>query len=225
MNKKSLAREIVKIAKILVAHDDWRKKIIGRDFRLRYNDQGTSSILMEELPEKGKRTLRVFAANVWMGGHFSIINDSNIVSKVTPSMGFDQAKKAMLAEIEELKAIEVKDYHGDPEHMKFAVQTNEYSVNVMKVAPEGMDKIIVEGKDFKVTADWNSFSAYDPGSDFQSMDPSYTKYNSSSPMAARKFYKMARANPDLLKNISWGAFSTWLNHNGIKYKTHFSQWR
>lgn len=210
---------------------NWEGKIVGKDFRLQW---GRDSWQLEELPQKGKKKLRVDTMD---GGGLRYSGRSgkarmdayipqNILRKagVGTSDSFDHVKSKIQAAVD-AAADEViaSDPEGKWDFLKHT-KWNERQVNYLQVMPEGMEPLTVEGSDFSVKVEWTSFKAYDPGADFQGGDPHYTLYESSSPGAARKFYQMAKENPDLIKYVPWGKFSDWLNQNKIGYKTHFSQW-
>jgi hypothetical protein len=100
----------------------------------------------------------------------------------------------------------------------------ESQVHFLQVEPTDSKPFIVEGKDFKVDVSWTDYKAYSPSSDFQQADPHYTLYTQTSAAAARKLYKILRADPEALKTIGWGAFKNWLDKNGIGCDTQFSVW-
>ena len=197
-------------------------KLVGKEFRLTWGNLGLE---LQELHAPGLKRLRLFHANVWGGGNFRILNVENFVDKVAPGMSYEQAKMSIQKQIDEMKVLEVKKYGTDPKHMQYAVNTNEEMLSALKVEPEGMDAISVEAKGFTIESKWASFKAYSPESDMgTSGDPSYAVIESKSAGAARKLYKLLRQNPDALKGVSWDAFSSWLDRNGVAYEYHFSQW-
>lgn len=93
-----------------------------------------------------------------------------------------------------------------------------------KVTPEGVEKQLVECKDFTLEISWTKFSAYSPSSDFHQADPHYTQIAEKSAGAARKLYKLAVAKKTELAGLGWDAFSEWLRSNGVAFEYHFSQW-
>jgi len=101
---------------------------------------------------------------------------------------------------------------------------NEEQVYFLEVMPSDSKPFKAKGKDFEVNVQWGGFGAYSPSSDLQSHDPSYTKIVAKSKGAARKFYKILKADPDALKNIDWRGFDSWLDRNKVGYDTQFSQW-
>jgi len=104
---------------------------------------------------------------------------------------------------------------------------SEEQVHYLKVEPEDAKPITVKGKDFEFVSKWTDFGIreYHGDSSAYDHDPSYTDIDSKSPTSARKLYKMLRADPNLLKNVSMSELTDWLQRNKIKYDLHFSQWR
>jgi hypothetical protein len=220
LKMKSVALEIVRIAKSLVSYPE--QKLVGRGFRLTW---GTNGLGLQELHAKGLRQLRLLSVSVWSGGFFRVFNVENFVDRVNDNMSYDQAKASILKRIEEMKVEEVKLGTEPNVMMGHAANVHETKVSALKVEPEGMDPVTVEAKNFTVESKWSSFRVYSPDSDMgHSGDPHYTVIESKSAGAARKLYKLLRQNPDALKTVSWDTFTSWLDRNGVSYEYHFSQW-
>ena len=211
-----------------------RKKFLGKDVRLRWNDRGW---LLEELPQKGKKKLKkATLENICTryGGqpNFDAYIPGNILRRadLSSSDNYDTIKRKIL-EAYEVAAVESLDKMS-PEQVEkgrgwtFLKDEKWYENEVfyLNVVPEGIEPFVVEGKDFKVQVTWTSFESYSPNSDFQQMDPHYTMYESSSATAARKFYMMLKADPSALKSVTWNEFDNWMKNNKIGYEIHFSQW-
>lgn len=96
--------------------------------------------------------------------------------------------------------------------------------NYLLIEPSDTKPQSIKGKDFTVKSTWLNFEAYSPNSDLQQMDPHYTKYVAKSPAAARKFYKITKADPDSLKQVDWNKFDTWLTKHKIAVDIQFSNW-
>jgi hypothetical protein len=227
---------------VLAIH--WDGKLVGKDFRLQWSrDQWQ----LEELPQKGKKKLRVDTMDGGgnrYSGHgtdMSAYIAQNILRRagVSPADSFDHVKAkiqaAMDAAAEEViakaRAAQAAAATNEPgKHEKWDweflrhTKWHENLVYFTEVMPEGMEPITVEGADFAVKAEWTDFSTYSPDSDLQNHDPSYTKIVASSPGAARKFYQIMKENPQAIKHIAWNKFTDWLAQNKIGYKMHFSQW-
>jgi hypothetical protein len=214
------------LRKVLTAA--WEGKVVGKDFRLQW---GRDSWLLEELPQKGKKKLRIDTMDGGGLRYGSVQTrmdqyiPQNIMRKagVSASDSFDHVKAKIQAAMD-AAADEAITKYGDKWDFLKHTKWNEKLVYFTQVMPEGMEPIEAEGQDFTVKAEWTSFKAYDPSSDFQSHDPSYTLYESSSPGAARKFYQILKENPSAIKHIPWSKFSEWLNQNKIGYSTHHSVW-
>jgi hypothetical protein len=208
----------------------WEGKLVGSDFRLKW---GHDTWLLEELPQKGKKKLRVDSMD---GGGIRWSGTSHAVSayipenimrsaKVTSSDSFDQVKTkiqaAMDAAAEEVTA---KDPTGKWDFLKHT-RWNEKLVYFTEVMPEGMEQFEANGKDFTISVSWTNFKAYNPGADFQQADPSYVMYDAKAPTSARKLYMMLKENPKLLEHVSWNDFGDWMSRNKINYDTNFSVYR
>ena len=209
----------------------WEGKIVGKDFRLQW---GRDQWQIEELPQKGKKKLRV--ATMDGGGtrysgrsgkaRMDAYIPQNILRKagVSPSDSYDHVKAkiqgAMDAAADEAIAADPEGKWDFLKHTKWY----EKQVYFTEVMPEGMEPFDAEGKDFTVHVEWTSFKAYSPNSDFQQADPHYTLYEASAPTAARKMYQLLKEDPNALKSIDWNKFDDWMKSNKIGYKIHFSQW-
>ena len=211
----------------------WKGKLLGPEFRLQWN---RDEWLLEELPQKGKKKLRIAKMSNMGGrysskGNFDALIPENIlrVAHVSPSDTFDHVKekieKAMRAASEE--TLKKKSAEGDKswDFILQACRWDEEQVYFTKVMPEGMEPLQVKAKDFEMKVEWTDFKAYSPDSDFQSHDPSYTLCQASSPGAARKLYQMAKEDPSLLAHVPWTEFKSWLDKNKIGSATHFSSHR
>lgn len=193
--------------------------------------------MLEELPKKGKRRLRVATLDS-PGGRYGSHQgmdpfiDSNIlrVAHVLPNDSYAEAKdkiaRAMTAAAEEVVA--KKRAAGDKQ-WDFLLRSgshdwSEHDVYFTEVMPEGLEPFNADGKDFVLSLDWGKFKAYSPSSDFQQADPHYTLYESSAPASARKLYQLLRQKPDALRGVSWSTFGSWLSEHKIPYKTLHSSW-
>ncbi len=209
----------------------WEGKLVGKEWRLTWSMR---SWKLEELPAKGKRKLRVCTMQNhtdlgWLPSTSAFIPE-NILHEGHVSTGdtFEAVKEKIQVAMgkagqENVLKLKKPLDHGD--EWLTNPRWNEDLVYFLEVMPEGVEPFTVEGKDYTVSVEWGKFEAYDPKADLQNHDPSYTKYESSSPQAARKMYQTLRANPDSLKSVDWNKFDEWMKANKIGYKIHFSQWR
>lgn len=97
-------------------------------------------------------------------------------------------------------------------------------IQAQEVIPQEAKEIIVSGKDFSMKVRWDQFSAYDPNSDFSSMDPCYSVYKSKTTASARKVYKLALKDKDFLSSITYNELNKWLTSNRIAYQLNMSVW-
>ena len=183
------------------------------------------ALVIQELPVPGKHKTKLWVAS----GHFGYaqtvyhLNDyimTNILngSKVKSASSYESAVQDVNKYLEKAAEDNKTKGHGLPNKLE------EKQVYYLEIEPKDHSPMKVDGKDFTVSASWDRFSASSPDSDFQSHDPYYTKYVSKSAAAARKFYKMIKSEPDLLKGLSWDQFGNWLKSNAIPYDIHHSQW-
>lgn len=227
-----IARKLVKIAKALLAVD---KEIVveGNGIRVSKGKFGDHPLLLEEMPEKGKKTLRQcqFSLAPWRYSDraLGILNYENVIhdAKLHSGMDYDQAKKAMLDSMSRL----VKDINasaskagGKTYEEKDLVSSWENKVHFLKIEPPNTKPFTVKGKDFTMDVSWTQFKTYSPNSDFQQADPFYSVMEETSSGAARKLFKILSANPDALKSMSWDDLSGWFDKNGIGYETNHSVW-
>lgn len=199
---------------------DMENVLIGKGVRVSWGGSGwrDSSMYIEELPAKGKKRVRRTDIGT---GYAALDNDDflmlNLVqhAKIGKGMDYDAVLAAMKGVVQGVEATT----KGKSDLFWY-----ETEVNPMNVEPEDYEPIKVMGKDFGMTAKWTSFEAYSPSSDLAQMDPHYSIIKASSPTAARKLFKMAKADPELLKEISWFVLDDWMKGSGIQIKHESSVW-
>jgi hypothetical protein len=221
---------IVAMAKEFTGSDRWDGEIQSQHMRFQWVDGRERQYRLTEMPMPGKKRLRVRSGGFppWLGGsqkrEYGFLLMANVASHIKASMTYEQAASEIDRQMKELVA-ESNGKSSEPKPEKDLISGPwETLVFYLEVEPADMKPFVAEAKDFKVSIGWDKFEAYDPSSDFEQSDPSYTKYQSKSPTAARKMYKVLNADPDALKNLSWRDFSGWLRKNGISYDSHMSQW-
>ena len=225
---KPIANQLLRLAKQILSARPWEEKIVGNNIRLQYN---WSELLLEEVPAKGKRKLRKFTMYIlpWVSQNARAFGFPNIVREagINKSMTYDAAKRALETTFKAM----AKDVHEESSQAGGSVDPmqgsgmSESQVHYLKFTPEDAKPFTAEGRDFSISVKWTEFSAYSPDSDFQQADPYYTEYASKSPTAARKMYKILKANPTALKGVSWNDFGKWMDRNKVKYDINFSVWR
>lgn len=247
MNVKDLIEQVADGAdpKELIESDTWKNEWSNDKVRVRW-DNGFNfrdSAMIEELPGKPvKRKVRRMNVNCnWFSGpgglDLFIIDNILRDVKFTKGSTYDnvvaqfkkaaeKAKKASIGKAARfVKGKEVIDDKwfsatGYPRSI-----FGEDTVSFLEVEPADYKPIQIKGKDFTMKCTWVEFETYDPSADFQSMDPSYTMYNSKSKASARKMFKLAKADDSILKSVSWGKLPDWLKKNKIAFEIHFSSWR
>ena len=229
---KKAAEELVKIAKLLTGYGE---EIIIETAKIRVYRTDREGFTVQEMPSKGKKRLRRLSLSIseWAkaGGTdysvFSTVNLPNLEREagLSRSMSYDQAKKALEGSMDEMHQ-NTEDKAGESINIH-AMFNGPYEDQVyyLEVEPSDARPFTAKGKDFTVSVEWTEFKAYSPDSDFQQSDPHYTLYESKSATAARKFYKILKADETALRSVSWSDFSDWLRSKKVNYDTHFSVWR
>lgn len=203
--------------------------LIGDGWRLSWTP---ARFMLEELPAKGKRNLRVATlSNPYYFTKFDAwmpINILRVYGKVSATDSFDTIKEKILRAMSSeavLSAVRAQAKPGyNPMDALYRTKWDENLVHYLSVVPENVEPITVRGKDFSVKSEWLEFKSYSPSSDFQQADPHYTIIKSSAPASARKLYQMLKANPDALRGVAWSDFDDWLKANKINYKYEHSVW-
>jgi len=206
----------------------WDGKLVGKDCRLQWSDH---MFYLEELPQKGKKKLRVAELQTLHEIlRVSFTMPSNVLrdAKLGRSDSYDAIKKKLLKAV-----LEGRDEAGDqiPEWAhKQKAAWYESQVYFLEVTPENVAPYKAKGKDFTVHVSWTDFSAYGEPTEAEiahSMmgDPSGSSLKSKSKGAARKFYKTLQAEPNALKGVSWQDFTKWLDTKKIGYDWRHSVWR
>lgn len=230
-----LAHEVPEARRHLVpllreaGYTEWDHTFVNDHVRVKWND---GAYFIEELPGKPvKRRVRrthVGMKFTQMQGAPSIYNMSNVTRMVrlTPSTTFDalldaikDARLKLLAEAEEQGQPAPKWMWEEAERKPW-IDT----VSFLEVEPADFKPISAKGKDFVMTSKWTEFSAYSPSSDFQQADPYYHYYGEKSPGAARRLFKILKAAPDALKNVTHSQLTDWLTKAGVGYESHHSVW-
>jgi hypothetical protein len=190
--------------------------------------QDNTGLAIEEMPGKPlKRRVRYTLYDFRLarrqssiGSHF-IVHNLLLDAKLSRSMNYDQATKAIK------KAIQIavdKSVAVIPDIRKWNLGDPwEQERSYLKVTPTDTTPIQVQTKNHRGTSSWTTFTFYSNSSDFQQADPHFTGYQQSSAAAARKLYKLLKANPAALNNV--GKLSEWLDKNKIRYKHIASSWR
>lgn len=202
--------------------------------------KGDNSIFFIEIPQKPLKRRKVRVMSLFMTQPrglpgFNAFLPVNLLSskpygaRLGKSDTYDQAVKKLRTALGKAEDAVVETWKANPPTQAkkpdpWFPSIQEDEVNYLLIEPSDTKPQTIKGKDFTVRSTWINFEAYSPQSDFQQSDPHYIKYEAKSPAAARKLYKILKANPDALKQVPWSRFDDWLNKNKVKYDTHFSQW-
>lgn len=234
----ALRREIIATVKEAALEPKWQNTVAGEKVRIRWNLHPRGAVLIEELPSRGKKRLQ--RATFSVQDTFSNIADApnsfmveNLLRdfKPSPSMSYDQAVTAFKGAIAEATAhVDAgKAQRGRMLHQwersQLAKLPYQSDVFYLEVEPADYSPLEIQGKDFVMKAEWGEFEAFSPNSDFQQMDPHYSVKEQKSPAAARKLFKILKADPEALRSINWSGLGDWLTQNGVAFETHHSQWR
>lgn len=238
-NMKSLLEGLQAISGMLQESFGKKEKFVGKDARLTYDDY---LFRLEELPQKGKKKLRVARmnhdANRLSGWQQSFSNHmivDNVIrlAKLSSSDGYDIIKKkifdAIMDSIEKAKqdpsyAQFMQKHKHDPLNPDY-YKWYEDLVYFTQVTPEGSEPIKVKGRDFNFTSYYDKFEVYSPQSDFNQLDPFYTGREAKSKEAARRLYNILRSNPNILSNLYYKDLDGWFKQNRIATRYLQSVWR
>lgn len=217
-----------------VARRDLKQVIDGKNIRL-YTDRFQIEVV--EVPQKPlkRRSVRTLSIHINPPGQqpFNPFIVENLLSgrdgaKIGKGDTYDQALKKLqtaLGKAEEMTSKEWEEKGIDRKPDPWFPRIQQSEISYLLVEPSDYKPLKAKGKDFTVDATWVNFSTRLYHGDPQAPDPSYTEIESSAPASARKFYKMLKVQPDLLKSVSVRAFGDWLTKNKIKYETHSSVYR
>lgn len=146
-------------------------------------------------------------------------------AKFSKSDDFDTAVRKLQRSLKEAEKL-VEKGSPDQDLSPWFPRLTQSEVHYLEVPPQDAKDFEAKGKNFTVHMSWGmwSYTQYDDSNGAQSHDPSYSRYRSSSPVSARKLFKMLKAKPDALKSVPSSQFSDWLDKNKIKYRLENSVW-
>ena len=163
----------------------WDEKILGKNWRLFGNDE---SWRIEELPEKGKRKLKVgtmqnYLRFRWPRGVGDDMIPSNVLqdAKIRKTDSYETAKKKLEGAMKDALAATAKkadkaegSKSADWLLRKGMGDFDENQVHYLTIEPEHAKPIKAKAKDFTITSKWGDFKVYDPDADMHSHDPTYS---------------------------------------------------
>ncbi len=101
----------------------------------------------------------------------------------------------------------------------------EETVFYLNVEPANYKDVSFTGRDFGGTSKWTEFTFYSDSDEYDQQEGMQAFTKSTSAGGARKLFKMLKANPDLVKNISEKDFTKMLDKNKIGYRYVPTVWR
>ena len=235
------------------ARGGWDETISGDLMRARFGDQAVMIEEMPGKPVK-RKVRRIRFSTEWVmrgqwfnpGGPFlmgNIWNDAGI----TKNMTYDRAVAAMRGAIEEAGSNALKEaaklskkYPGNymtPAEMQAQMDKvkwpknflgSEDVVSFLEVEPQDYSPISFRGKDFAGTSRWDEFTFYDEADkdDYMAQNEGMRAfYKSTSKGAARKLFKLLKADPSVVRNMDNGDFLLWLDKNKVSHRYVPTVWR
>lgn len=192
-------------------------RMYGADCRILANDY---SLELEELPAKGKKTLRHFSLNTHHALRVLHL-DAYYIENLGDASETDTFDAIVARFDVGLKAATRLPYPG-------AICRSLTTESALKVAPRGAEPMTVQLADTELKVSWSEFKAYSPGSTMSYAsdgEPHYSLYSQSSAGAARKLYKLVQARGAAsFATMSWKAFCELLRAEKISAKYSASQW-
>lgn len=213
----------------------WDQKHVSDNYRITL---GRFSIYLEEFPTKGMRQVRKFTISLWQKSSMDLqwwlpANIADPVIEMKPAT-YEQAKHALVEQADKLweEVVEAASNPDVPMNYNPTLSLDkphygvyEEQVSTRKFVPEGTTEAIkAKGMDFVLESKYNSFSVYDPTSDFQQAEPYYMGYVEQSTQAAQKLYKTLQQNPQAVSKLSYRDLSKWFDAKGIRHKRISSSW-
>jgi hypothetical protein len=202
--------------------------------RVTYRDHPVNSITVTEMPGKPvKKKCRVtgFSMHHLTQNVSDWFLSDNILMlaklKSSPSMTYEDAVRKISDALLEAKdkAVAAKPSLQDDRLLKDVVKeaTWTQTVSFLEIEPIDYKPIVFQGKDFGGTAKWTGFkfslSDRDP---YAEMSPFW---QSTAATAARKLFKVLKADPDFTDNMTAEQFKEFLRRSKINFEFVDSVWR
>jgi len=233
---------------------EWKNTIQGDKMRARWDDYGTLLIEeMPGKPVKRKVRRNQFSTQWALRSQrfnpsgpvliLNIVEDANL----RPSMSYDQAVAAMhhaldmAADKLRSEAVRLQEKYPDGSYQTpDVVDTilkkmnwpqgvgSEDTVSFLEVEPKDYKSVTFGGRDFGGTAEWDTFtfSSEDMKDEWMAqMEGMRATYSSTSKGAARKLFKLLKANPDAVKRMDVDQFKKFLDQSKVGYRYNPTVWR
>jgi len=204
--------------------------VVGLNVRITWEKSKQRRLIIQELPSKGKRLLRritYYPLSMDLDEPLLYPMYLNHDAKFRSNMTYDIAVNSFFSALEKAKNFLLERGALDLNIWKNYEKKSLHYDNIpyLEVEPADYTPITVKGKDFTLKSEWDKFSQSTNYSDAGEMDPSYSGLVSKTKASARKLFKILKANPDALRNLTYEDFLQWLNANRIAYDTYSSSWR
>lgn len=208
-------------------------------------DHPSNEIVVQELPSKPvKRRVRQRVYNTyyfvkWFGSSF-LMQNIRSDARLSRSMDFDGVTQAMDAALEEAKERAIEDSDTRNLHRR-ALTEQDFSrmgfphgafddreISFLEVEPANYKPVRFRGKDFGGTSEWREFTFYadkDEDEYMAQMEGMRAFYKGTSAGAARKLFKLLKADPDFCKGMTFEQFKKFLGDNKIGYTYVPTVWR
>lgn len=229
VKRKVLLAELQKQAR------GWDGKLEGPKARAKWVRRGQFPYMeIEELPGKPfKRKLRK-AEFRWSnhGQQWPLLMENVLDdARLSKTMSYDKMVQAMKRALGKIPGKyderTVARFGEMPEYVQKELNRAPYEDTVfyLNVEPANYQDISFEGRDFSGTSKWTEFTFYSDSDEYDHQEGMQAFSKSTSAGGARKLFKMLKANPDLVRNISEDDFEKMLNKNKIGYRYVPTVWR
>ena len=146
-------------------------------------------------------------------------------AKTALQKAFDQAKKNTISgesgvyDAKWFKRYRVDQWDGGQAHFR------ESEVYYLEVEPKDYKPVVFAGKNFGGQSEWTEFKFWADRDDHDYSEGAGASYSSKSPGAARKLFKILKADPDAVKRMDLKAFQALLEKSKVGYRYNPSVWR
>lgn len=213
----------------------WDGKMEGPKVRAKWVNRGMFPYMeVQELPGKPfKRKLRK-AEFRWSnhGQQWPLLME-NVMSdaRLSKNMDYDKVVRAMQTALKKIpakfdeKVVARVGPITDYVQKELARQPYEDNVFYLEVEPANYKDVDFRGRDFAGVSKWTEFTYYSDSDEYDQQEGMQAFHKSTSAGGARKLFKMLKANPDSVKNMSEDDFEKMLNKNKIGYRYVPTVWR
>jgi len=248
----SVRQELATLLKQARGHR-WKSIVQGDKIRTSFADHPDNAFLIEEMPGKPvkRKVRRMLFETKWTLPHLnpgSAFLMTNILrdAGVKKGMSYDQAVNAVrkafalagkktIAEAARLTKEYPDASYNTPEGAEKTLKSMnvlknpgyEQTVSWLTVEPSDYKDISFKGKDFNGTSEWTEFKFFPDKQDeyMAQMEGMREFYMSTSAGGARKLFKLLKADPSVVRNMTLRQFTDLLNKTKIAYRYVPTVWR